>query len=89
MTKVFNKQEYDNQYAKDNYYSPKLSLPKRYKEILHAKAKEYDSMTKYIQHLIDADISRGGEQLLGFLKFAAGRLTAAPSWPNLMICQKR
>ena len=32
----------------------------------------------------------GGEQLFGLLKFfAAGRLTAAPSWPNLMICQKR
>ena len=35
------------------------------------------------------DAKQGGEQLFGFLKFAAGRLAAAPSWPNFMLFQKR
>lgn len=52
----FNQIKYNNNYNKNNYYSPKISLPKELEPILKAKGKEYGSMTKYFLHLIRQDL---------------------------------
>lgn len=52
----FNQNKYINNYMKEKYYSPKLSLPKDLEPILKQKGQEYGSMTKYFLHLIRQDL---------------------------------
>lgn len=73
MHNAFDKVKYNNAYNKENYYRPQIALPKEYKPILQAKAEEYGSIKKYIQHLIDADLSRGGETVVRTLEIFCGR----------------
>ena len=61
----FNKQKYDNEYAKQNYDRCIFNVPKGRKAIIemHWKSKGYKSLNNYINTLIDRDM-RG--------KFAGG-----------------
>ena len=54
----FNKQKYDNEYAKANYDRCIFNVPKGYKAVIeeHYKAKGYKSLNTYINALIKADM---------------------------------
>lgn len=58
----FNKQNYDNQYQKDNYDRIIVNAkPKGKKKIIddYRKKKGYDSLKQYIIHLIEKDMEEG------------------------------
>lgn len=59
MNKQFKRQ---NEFNKEKYYSPHLSLPIELKPIIQKKAKEYGNITQYFKALIDKDLSIGGGQ---------------------------
>lgn len=54
----FDKQKYDNDYAKNNYDRCIFNVPKGQKAIIeaHWKAKGYKSLNSYINDLINADM---------------------------------
>lgn len=58
----FNKQKYDNNYAKENYDRCIFNVPKGKKAEIekHWKSKGYKSLNTYINSLIDADIKSSG-----------------------------
>lgn len=62
MHKIFNKSQYDNEYAKTHYDRINLQVPKGRKEIInqHRIKLGYDSLNAYINALIDKDLSVGG-----------------------------
>ena len=60
----FNKQKYDNQYAKENYDRCIFNVPKGQKAVIeaHGKAKGYKSLNAYVNDLITKDMERAGEK---------------------------
>ncbi|MCD7990583.1 MAG: hypothetical protein LUK37_01840 [Clostridia bacterium] len=60
----FNKQKYDNQYAKENYDRCIFNVPKGQKAVIeaHWKAKGYKSLNAYINDLIARDMEQTGEK---------------------------
>ena len=60
----FNKQKYDNQYAKENYDRCIFNVPKGQKAVIeaHWKAKGYKSLNAYVNDLITKDMERAGEK---------------------------
>ncbi len=60
----FNKQKYDNQYAKENYDRCIFNVPKGQKTVIeaHWKAKGYKSLNAYVNDLIARDMERTGEK---------------------------
>ena len=60
----FNKQKYDNQYAKENYDRCIFNVPKGQKAVIeaHWKAKGYKSLNAYVNDLIKKDMERAGEK---------------------------
>lgn len=54
----FNKQQYDNKYAKENYDRCIFNVPKGQKTIIeaHWKARGYKSLNAYINDLINRDM---------------------------------
>lgn len=60
----FNKQKYDNQYAKENYDRCIINVPKGQKAVIeaHWKAKGYKSLNAYVNDLITKDMERAGEK---------------------------
>lgn len=54
----FNKQKYDNEYAKQNYDRCIFNVPKGQKAIIeeHWKAKGYKSLNAYVNDLIHRDM---------------------------------
>ncbi len=55
---TFDKKKYDNKYQKDNYDRIALNVKKGYKEVIrqHAQQKGYETITEYINALINADM---------------------------------
>lgn len=60
----FNKQKYDNQYAKENYDRCIFNVPKGQKAVIetHWRAKGYKSLNAYVNDLITRDMERAGEK---------------------------
>ena len=60
----FNKQKYDNQYAKENYDRCIFNVPKGQKAVIeaHWKAKGYKSLNAYVNDLITQDMGRTEEK---------------------------
>lgn len=60
----FNKQKYDNQYAKENYDRCIFNVPKGQKAVIetHWRAKGYKSLNAYVNDLIAQDMERTGEK---------------------------
>lgn len=60
----FNKQKYDNQYAKENYDRCIFNVPKGQKAVIetHWRAKGYKSLNAYVNDLIAKDMERTGEK---------------------------
>ena len=60
----FNKQKYDNQYAKENYDRCIFNVPKGQKTVIeaHWKAKGYKSLNAYVNDLITQDMGRTEEK---------------------------
>lgn len=60
----FNKQKYDNQYAKENYDRCIFNVPKGQKAVIeaHWKAKGYKSLNAYVNDLITQDMERTEEK---------------------------
>ncbi|MFQ9701891.1 MAG: hypothetical protein ACLR0U_04960 [Enterocloster clostridioformis] len=60
----FNKQKYDNQYAKENYDRCIFNVPKGQKAVIeaHWKAKGHKSLNAYVNDLITKDMERAGEK---------------------------
>lgn len=58
----FNKQKYDNNYAKNNYDRCIFNVPKGQKAVIeaHWKSKGFKSLNSYVNHLITADMEGGG-----------------------------
>lgn len=58
--KTFDKQKYDNEYAKNNYDRCIFNVPKGKKAIIeaHWKAKGYKSLNSYVTDLIDQDMAQ-------------------------------
>lgn len=56
----FNKQKYDNEYAKNNYDRCIFNVPKGQKAVIeqHWKNLGYKSLNSYVNHLIAADMER-------------------------------
>lgn len=54
----FNKQKYDNEYAKNNYDRCIFNVPKGRKAVIeaHWKAKGYKSLNTYVNDLISRDM---------------------------------
>lgn len=54
----FNKQKYDNEYAKKNYDRCIFNVPKGFKSQIeeHYKAKGYKSLNAYVNDLINKDM---------------------------------
>ncbi len=59
----FNKQKYDNDYAKNNYDRCIFNVPKGKKTIIeeHWKSKGFKSLNTYVNHLIQADMKKPPE----------------------------
>lgn len=59
---VFNKQKYDNEYAKNNYDRCIFNVPKGQKAVIetHWRAKGYKSLNAYVNALIKADMEQTG-----------------------------
>lgn len=59
----FNKQKYDNEYAKHNYDRCIFNVPKGQKAIIeeHWKSKGYKSLNTYINDLIKKDMTESRE----------------------------
>lgn len=62
----FNKQKYDNQYAKENYDRCIFNVPKGQKAVIeeHWRKRGYKSLNSYVNDLIKADMNKcsGGGQ---------------------------
>lgn len=60
----FDKQKYDNEYAKQNYDRCIFNVPKGQKAVIetHYKAKGYKSLNAYINDLIKQDMEAGEKQ---------------------------
>lgn len=56
---AFNKQKYDNEYAKNNYDRCIFNVPKGQKKVIeeHYKIKGYKSLNAYINDLIKNDMN--------------------------------
>ena len=53
-----NQYKRQNNFNKENYYSPRLSLPKDLEPIIKKKGEQHGSVTAYIKFLIKNDISK-------------------------------
>lgn len=64
--KTFNKQKYDNEYAKTNYDRCIFNIPKGQKAVLeaHWKSRGYKSLNSYINDLIAKDMGGGGKLII-------------------------
>lgn len=61
MHKVFNKSQYDNQYAKDHYDRLNIQVPKGKKAEIQAHAKSKGmTLNAYVNDLIERDMAQNG-----------------------------
>ena len=54
-----NKQKYDQEYIKNHYYRPSITIKKQYEDLIKDRAKDLDkSVNEYIVDLILEDLDK-------------------------------